>query len=290
MPEVAEKPVSQYLPVESFPLVTAGIVEQDELYDSLQLTAASIEELLELPEYAAIEKVELPKLSKSQKREVDSVEKQASFSPALGSTFELLLETLERLPTQKEFAEKATEQSKECWQHSNSGQKWTEVMNIAVYNRHLRSYSSHVVELHTLLSIRELFPEWNVYCSNELDLLMGVDLVIETEKKRLYVHVFKNSKMGFVSFQRKQFRGGKRNSHGKFIKYQRDFSGDKSLQYDWNRNQQSESTQFINGNPLLRQEYLETHLMMFDRLQQIGCPLADVSKLQYLEEYLQKTQ
>lgn len=275
--------------ITEFPLITADIAAQEELYQKLKLSADSIEEMLEQQEYAAIDSVDTSHFSKKQKQEALAVEKMAGFGTEVGTTFEVLLETLGRVPTQKEFADKATEQIKNWWSQSNTvTQLWTEATELAVYNRQLRSYSSHLVELHALLALRELFPEWNVYCSEYLDLLMGVDLVVESEKKRLYLHIFKNSKMGFLAYRKKEMRGGKKNSSGKFVRYKRNFNGHKSLQYDFRKNQHSESTQFINGNPLFKTEWLEMQLLLFDKFDQFGQELSDLSNFEYLEQYLQK--
>lgn len=281
------KEQSKYLA--AFPLISADIAVQEELYRNLQLSALGIEEMLEQQEYAAIDSVDTSHFSKKQKSEALAVEKMAGFGIEVGTTFEVLLETLGRVPTQKEFADKATEQIHKWWSESTTvTQQWTEATELAVYNRQLRSYSSHLVELHALFALRDLFPEWNVYCSEYLDLLMGVDLVVETEKKRLYLHIFKNSKMGFLAYRKKEMRGGKKNSNGKFVRYQRNFNGHKSLQYDFRKNQHSESTQFINGNPLFKAEWLETQLLLFDKFDQFGQELADLSSFEYLEQYLQK--
>lgn len=275
-----------YVSSDRFPILSAEVADHHEVYKKLGLTSALIEKQLASPEYEAITSIDLGSLSKKQQKEVAQAEKITGFGQSIGDVFETLLSDFDRLPTQKEFSEYGTAIIKSWWSENKQEMPWSETIEKAVYNRQLRSYSSHLVELHTLLTLTELFPEWNIYCSNSIDLLMGVDLVIETESKRLYIHVFKNSKWGFRSFHKKEQRGGRRNAENKFIKFKRNFSGDKCLQYDWSASQCSESTMFINNNPLFKKEYLETQLTMFNKFKQFGEELTDFKKLDYLEGFL----
>lgn len=273
-----------------FPCLVGELQEVEEIYSDLQLTVGSLELLLKQPEYIAVEPARFGKMTRMQKSEVGTAEKVTGFGHAVGDSFEGLMKQFGRVPSQKEYADYSLAKIKEWWTVERAGTAWSDIVEQAVYNRQLRSYSSHLVELHTMLALRELFPDWNIYCTDSIDLLMGVDLVIETEQKRLYIHIFKNSKSAFKAYKKKEFRGGRKNNSGKFIKYKRDFTGDKSLQYDWSHSQCSESTQFINGNPLFKKEYLFTQLSMFNRFQQFGEPLSELTKLQYLEQFLQEVQ
>lgn len=273
-----------------FPMLAREIQVIDSIYFDMQLSADGIEGLLKKEEYQFCHPVKPDGLSKKQKQDIATAEKVTGFGQSIGDAFEYLLVQYGRLPTQVEFADYCVEQAKDWWTVDITGIDWNSTVEMAVRNRQLRSYSSHLVELHSLLTLRELFPEWQIYCSDSIDLLMGVDLVVETEQKRLYIHVFKNSRSAFQAYQKKQKRGGTRNAAGKFVKYNRDFTGDKSLQFDWSQSQCSESTQFINGNPLFKKEYLQTQLIMFDRFKQFGEDLSEMGKLQYLEQFLQKLQ
>lgn len=270
-----------------FPLLVKELQEVEDIYSDLQLTVEQLEADLQKPEHLAIEPVRFGKLTRMQKTEINTAEKVTGFGHTVGDSFEDLIKQFGRVPTQKEYADYSLARIKAWWTVETAGVDWSETVEQAVYNRQLRSYSSHLVELHTMLSLRKLFPDWQIYCTESIDLLMGVDLVIETEQKRLYIHIFKNSKSAFRAFRKKEFRGGRKNNSGKFKKYKRDFTGDKSLQYDWSQSQCSESTKFINGNPLFKEEYLFTQLTMFNSFKQFGQPLKEMQKLEYLEQFLQ---
>lgn len=271
-----------------FPKLVSELQEVEGIYSDLKLSVKQLEADLQKPEYLAIDPVRFGKLTRMQKTEISTAEKVTGFGHTVGDSFEGLIKQFDRVPTQKEYADFSLKKIKAWWTVSTAGIEWSETVEQAVYNRQLRSYSSHLVELHTMLSLRELFPNWKIYCTESIDLLMGVDLVIETEQKRLYIHIFKNSKSAFQAFRKKEKRGGRKTETGKFKKYKRDFTGDKSLQYDWSQSQCSDSTMFINGNPLFKKEYLFTQLTMFNSFKQFGEPLNEMQKLEYLEQFLQE--
>ena len=273
-----------------FPLLNKELQEVEAIYSELNLTVDQLEMALQKPEYMAVDSIKFGKLTRKQKSEISTVEKVTGFGHTVGDSFESLIQKLGRVPTQKEYSENSLAKIKAWWTVETAGIEWSDTVEQAVYNRQLRSYSSHLVELHTLLAVRELFPDWQVYCTDSIDLLMGVDLVVETKQKRLYIHIFKNTQSAFQAFRRKENRGGRKDSAGKFKKFKRDFTGDKSLQYDWSQSQCSESTKFINGNPVFKKDYLFTQLSMFNRFKQFGQPLSDLSKLQHLEQFLQEVQ
>lgn len=252
---------------EQYPLMFKGIAEQQKVQTEIGVSSAEIELLLEGDCYKAVNQIPYGKQTKKQKAEVEYLERITSFGTDLGNMFEELTLSLGRVPTQKEYADLGTARVKDWWQQSGeaSKQQWTAAIEQACFNRQLRGYSSQLVELHTILTLKKLFPEWNFYNSEEIDLLMGVDLIVETEQKRMYVHIFKNSKFAFKAFSWKEKRGGKRGSDGKFKKFNRDFTRHKCLMYEHNPDQPSDTTFYINNNPLFKKQWLQDQLMLFDR-------------------------
>lgn len=271
--------------------LSVDLQDSIDLYKQTGLTVAEIEKLLKQPEYTAIIPDYSFKNSKN-KRETDAVEKVVSFGKELGDLFENLSLENNRIPTQKEFLDAQLVIMKDFWLNKASkadtkGIEWTDAVEKACINRTLRTYTSQLVEYHTITAMRELFPEWGIYSSSHLDLLLGVDLVVETEKKFMYVHIFKNSTHGFKAFYKKEKRGGSK-INGKFKKFHRDFTGDKCLVFDYHPNQFSDTTQFINGHPLFKTEFLEKQFLLFDKFNQIGTLKAEETKLRQLNEFIGK--
>lgn len=271
--------------------LSGDLKDSIDLYKQTGLTVAEIEKLLKQPEYKAIIPDYSFKNSKN-KRETDAVEATVSFGRELGDLFEELSLKHSRIPTQQEFLDAQLPIMKAYWLDSKhkgatKGIEWTSAVEKACINRALRTYTSQLVEYHTITAMQELFPEWGIYSSSYLDLLLGVDLVVETGKKFMYVHIFKNSTHGFKAFYKKEKRGG-RKINGKFKKFHRDFTGDKCLVFDYTPAHCSETTQFINGHPVFKQEFLKKQFLLFDKFNQIGTPIAKETKLKELNEFIGK--
>ena len=268
-----------------YPHIAAGIHEQKSVYSVLGLTAGKLRDTLANPIYAV---TEYHKMKGKVNKEIEAtVERVTGFGIKMASAFEALCIDLARVPTPVEFNEYCLTLAEEFWKQSKpDGLDWNETVSMAVANRNYRCYVSQVVELHAMLQLRELFPEWHIVGSDLLDNLMGVDIVVETESKRLYLHVMKNSKYSFMAFRKKQSRGGLRDKNGKFHRYHRDFTGDKTLMYEGRSESCSETTEFINGLPLFKAEWLETQMLLFSKFKQFGEPLTNSKKLEYMENFL----
>ena len=271
--------------ITEYPLIAEGIREQESLYSMLSLTAEQLKETLAQPQYAAIayQRIE----GKGSRRIEETVERVTGFGLKMSSAFESMITELGRVPTQAEFDAYCLTLAEDFWNHSKpEGIEWDATVATAVSNRNLRCYVRQVTELHAMLLIRELFPQWTVVGSDLLDNLMGVDIVVETGRKRLYLHVMKNSKYSFLAFRKKQKRGGLRDINGKFHRYNRDFTGDKALMYEGRPESCSDTTEFVNGLPLFKADWLKSQLLLFDTFGQFGEPLDHSKKLDYMEGYL----
>lgn len=271
--------------IRQFTEIGKGIVEADKNLATLNLTVDSLEALLEKPEYSTGDVIQIE--GKANRKAESAVEKVTGFGQEFASVFESLTEQFGRIPTLQEFNDASMVIVKQFWiKEKPEGIVWSEAVAQGATNRNRRTYMAQINELHCVLLIKELFPDWTVSTSEDLDVLMGVDIVVETDKKRLYFHLFKNSRYGFLAFRKKEKRGGRKNRNKKFIKYNRDFSGDKTLMYEGRTNVLSGTTKFINGIPLFEREWLESQLLMFNKFKQHGEPLSETGKLQYLEDFL----
>lgn len=226
----------------------------------ISMSATEIKELLSRPEYAAVPIVK-QQLSLEEANKVKQYENINSFGTEIADLFEDLCDELHRIPTQQEYIDRSVELTEEWWIRETlkrnpyiRGLDFEGCIIQAVKNRQGRGYLSHVNEVHTIALLKELYPEANVITHDMLDLVLGVDIVMEYKGKRMYFHVYKNSYWGNKAFHNKEHRGGMKNTSGKFVKYKRDFSGDISLVYD---SIDSDTTELVNGIPLFTEDYIK---------------------------------
>ncbi len=219
-----------------------------------------IEELLCREEYATVPASARYNLTKEEHEKVNVYESVTSFGADIADLFEDLMEDLGRIPTQAEFIKKGVFLTKEWWaaqtlrrNYQIYGVSWDKTIEQACKDRLGRSYLSIVNELHTTYLLKELFPAAKIITDDLLDLVMGVDIVMEYKSKRLYFHVYKNSYWGKKAFISKEKRGGMKNQEGTYIKYRRNFRGDISLMYDTFN---SDTTRIVNGIPLFTEDYI----------------------------------
>lgn len=142
---------------------------------------------------------------------------------------------------------------------------WNKAVEKGLKNRLLRTYISFIIELHTCLLLKEMFPESEIIKSAELD-LQGIDILLKEKSIEHKIHITKHSpyaidyllkKEGLkIEFKKEDGKLYSRPIHSKVQneKYaHRDFSGHTFLLYDGFN---SDTTQKINGYFLFRKEYL----------------------------------
>lgn len=228
--------------------------------DGISMSASEIKELLARPEYSTVPTVR-QELSDEDRKKVMRYENINSFGAEVADLFEDLCDELHRIPTQQEYIDIGVELTEEWWIRETLKKNpyirdldFDSVIIQAVKNRQGRGYLSLVNEVHTVALLKEMYPDAKVITHDLLDLVLGVDIVMEYKGKRLYFHVYKNSYWGKKAFCNKEHRGGMKNSEGTFVKYHRDFYGDVSLVYDV---VDSDTTELVNGIPLFTEDYIK---------------------------------
>ena len=259
----------------------------------INFTAEEIREILGRPEYATVPPTDRTKLTPEQSRNVGRYENINSFGAEVADLFEDLCEELHRIPTQKEFCDRGLELTEKWWITETlkknpmiRGLQFDATIQQAVRDRQGRSYLSIVNEVYTAALLKEMYPEARVITNDILDLVLGVDIVMEYKGKRLYFHVYKNSYWGRKAFIDKENRGGMRNSTGAFVKYHRDFSGDISLVYDTT---ETGTTEIINGIPLFTKDYIDWQVSLALKNGAVGETLgSNNNKLEKVNNWLYK--
>lgn len=229
-------------------------------------TVNELEAILDKPEYKAFKRLDYDSV---QPALMDGVRKQddiISFGQEAIDLFENLTNDLGRIPTQKEYIEASLPIHQTFWEENQlthnkiNGYPFTKGVKLGIMDRIARNYTSRIVELHLELLLRDM--GYTVKTHNLIDVLMGVDLIIEDGFKRHYIHVTTSKysrQIAEKSVMRKQKRGSLKVGSN-FVRYCRDFKGDLILCYDSLTPLGEDSTKRINNNPVFKRAYIEEYL------------------------------
>jgi hypothetical protein len=255
---------------------------------NLKLTVNQLEELLAQPEYKAFKRLDYSQVQPELMDGVKKMDSVVSFGKGAIDLFDNLTAELKRLPTQKEYIEAGLPIYEAFWNENRlthekiNGYPFTKGVKLGCMDRLARTYTSKVVELHLELLLKDM--GLTVKTHPLLDSVMGVDMVVEDDIKRYYVHVT-TSKHGIAgavkSVERKEKRG-KFMVGSTWVSYGRDFTGDCILCYESTAPLNDGSTKWINNIPLFNREYLEEYFAL-KRLGKTGELLT--SKQSKLEDF-----
>lgn len=183
-----------------------------------------------------------------------------------------------RIPTPQEFIAMQMQDvnknfSNDHWRKNHRiNFELTPIVTKGIKQRILRSYISFINELHTELTIQELFPHVEIERNGDLD-FEGIDLLVIDKKAHVEhkIHITKNSEYAIDFLFRKEgkeleFRGyqtklwacprWKKVNHP--IYKDRSFKGHTFLLYGASAN---DETRLVNGYPLFRKKYIENKIM-----------------------------
>ncbi|MCM3639709.1 hypothetical protein M4D68_00930 [Priestia aryabhattai] len=238
----------------------------------LNYTLAELEELLAQPDYRAYTRLNYSNVPEPLLDGVRKMDNVVSFGQGIIDLFDNMVDRLGRLPSQKEYIDEGLPISQEFWeenQHTHNkinGYPWTKGVKLGVMDRLARTYTSKLVELHLEIMLKDL--GYKVRTHALLDSVMGVDIVVEDDLKRYYVHVT-TSKHGIAgaerSVRKKESRGNflvKGEYKDYWVKYGRDFKGDCVLCYESTTPLHNNSTKWINNNPVFNKEYIQEYFQL----------------------------
>ncbi|MEH7117197.1 hypothetical protein V7128_07215 [Neobacillus vireti] len=250
---------------------------------TVTLTSKQIEELLALEEYKPVARMSKQDLTDEQKADVRTVEEVVSFGQELIDLFDWLVESKETLPTQKQYVDCGINKMLKWFADNRPDVEVTHIMVEACKLRLTRTYMSRVIELHFEAVVREYLPHLTIIKLPLVDAVMGVDLIVEDQEKRYYIHITSNTPMAQRMLKEKESRGGYRMGSA-FIKYSRDFSGDLMLKYDIHS--ESDTTMIINEFPLFKPEFVVWRLTVAKHSSTAGEPLTvEYSKLDHFKDW-----
>lgn len=198
-------------------------------------------------------------------------------------TFEKWFRQWGRIPTPQEFVAMQMQDIRknyenEAWKRRYKiNFEWTATVEKGIKQRLLRSYKSFINEIHTELSIMELFPNLKIERSDELD-YSGIDILAIDKKNNVQhkIHITKASEYAIDFLFKKEgrelhFRGyqdklwavptWKMNNHA--IYKERSFKGHTFLLYTEHK---TDDVKVVNGYPLFTQEYLKNKIEVNTKL------------------------
>ena len=242
------------------------------------MNSLKLEYWLKQPEYR-IPEIKMTRAEKNDINYINMEKNNRILGRSFHHNFERWFKKWGRIPTPQEFISMQMQDVKKNF--SNAGWKakykinfeLTEIVLKGIKQRILRSYISFINELHTELTIKELFPRIVIERNDELD-FAGIDILAKDYKTGVEhkIHITKNSDYA-VSFLFKkegrelEFRGygktlfakpqWKRNNHS--IYKNRSFKGHTFFLYD---NNESDSTKIVHGYPLFKRRYISDKLLI----------------------------
>lgn len=234
-------------------------------------TIIELEELLATEEY----KFEMPK-----KNYIKAFEQCNTWTnPEAFKIWDIMISEKGYPPTLAEYTERMFKATKDFWYadgkdgrmstalYSNGGMQytyleWNEGIEVAVRNRLARMYRSFIAEYSAQILIAEQFPESIIMASNEIDLVVGVDLAVmnKTYDTSFLVHVTKSNRWTEKNIKRKSIKKTwLKDKNGKRHWYQRSWNASHTIfaytEYD------SEHTKVVNGHMVFRDEYIYERVM-----------------------------
>lgn len=260
------------------------------------ITKRQLEDLLAQPEYKAFKRVNYATLTDELREGVLKAEAVTSFGTEVINQFDEFLLQQGRLPTQKEYVEQGLALYQKFWEDNKdthrviNGYSFTKGVKLGCMNRLARTYNSKLVEIHLELMLSEM--GFAVKSHPLLDAVMGVDMVIQDDLKRYYIHVTSSSKgksFAEKSVKKKESRG-KFLHRGKWVSYGRDFKRDTILCYSSFPIKGDNSTKWINNLPLFKEEYIREQLLCMELSVNQGERLEEgYSKLAYFKAWAENT-
>lgn len=137
---------------------------------------------------------------------------------------------------------------------------WSETMKSAIFWRLSRMYESMMVEYVAVCTVHSLYPEAHILTSSDIDLVLGVDIVLVKEEnnqpKTLFLHVTKNSSWAMTNIKNKaEKQMYRKDKFGNNCIWKRRFTDSHNvLLYD---KKETNTTRNLNGHYLLKTEYIQ---------------------------------
>lgn len=137
---------------------------------------------------------------------------------------------------------------------------WSEHMKRAIFWRLSRMYESMMVEYVAVCTVHSLYPKAHILTSPDIDLVLGVDLVVVYEKqgvsRTLFLHVTKNSRWSMNNIKNKANKTMyKKDKQGNSCNWKRRYTDSHNvLLYD---KEETNTTRLYNGHSLLKTEYIQ---------------------------------
>ena len=133
---------------------------------------------------------------------------------------------------------------------------WKDEFEEGIRYRLSRMYESFMAEYSALAIIGKHYPFSQVFASHDMDLVLGVDMVVVEDDKVVYLHVTKNSEWAEQNLQSKSEKSiHMKNVSGKKCWWKRRWTeSHEPLFYDLF---ESDTTESVNGHHIFREDYVQ---------------------------------
>lgn len=244
---------------------TGGLTANYSMY-----TAPTLEELLSTKKYKAVARLDYSKVPNHYMDGVRKMDNVRTFGVEITELFDKLFTEYGRLPTQREYIAAGMPICKAYWEdnrysESINGYPFTKGVEMGITDRLARTYSSKVVEMHLELMLQDM--GYKVLSHPVIDMVMGVDMIVQDEYARYYLHVT-TSVRGHDAAEKNVMQKEKRGHlevEGEKYRYYRNFKQDCIIVFETGRKLPYQSTKWVNGHPLFYREYVD-HYMAAKRL------------------------
>lgn len=184
--------------------------------------------------------------------------------------FDELTEALHRFPTQAEYIyiglmrASYTQEEETGTNPVQDTEERAKLFIQTLRNRLARTYVSNLIEEYTALQLLHLYPKAKIYKHTHLDLILGVDIVLELHSRLYYIHITTNTKWGLKKLPEKEkkewFKVTTHTGEEKWFNYKRDFTNHILLAYDPYYLDQHENSIYKNNLPIFKEEYIKEQL------------------------------
>lgn len=209
-------------------------------------TSTEVEDLLATAAYAPVERPVVDRNTKGYRLSNETM----TADPRLTTLFDDYIEK-GVFPTQDEYVKRYYELQLTALKRLHPQLKSDnpaeyDALKKGTWNRATRAYMGYMVQYHTLLLLRENFPEAHFYTSQAFDEAGKVDIVMHYKHRYHYIHITSTSAHAKRHARRKQW----------LKRFMSDDTGDIYLTYDPVRRGYSAHTRFIGQYPLFKKEWL----------------------------------
>ncbi|MGM8141852.1 hypothetical protein [Enterococcus italicus] len=160
---------------------------------------------------------------------------QKCYTPNVSDLYDDLKKGKGRIPTKEEYMKQYCKISYDYIKLiKKMSEKEDYIIKRAIYWRAERCYKSYIAEEYFMQKLREFYPTCELFHSQLIDKVFGVDIVAAIDNRFYYIHVTKDTSYSISRIAGKE-KQTKYKFNNKWFEYERDFSNHMILTYNVNK-------------------------------------------------------